>query len=49
MCFYNAAEKYGGVIIDIGSRDIRTREGQAEALDAVQNTILTIFLIIVVG
>ncbi|KAL6994128.1 ABC transporter B member 27 [Sarracenia purpurea var. burkii] len=41
--------KYGGMIIDIVSTDIRTPEQQAEALDAVKNTILAIFLIVVVG
>uniref|UniRef100_A0A5B6ZWT9 Putative ABC transporter B family member 27 n=1 Tax=Davidia involucrata TaxID=16924 RepID=A0A5B6ZWT9_DAVIN len=41
--------KYGGMIIDIVSRDIRTPEQQAEALDAVKSTILAIVLIVVVG
>ncbi|KAI4389281.1 hypothetical protein MLD38_001522 [Melastoma candidum] len=41
--------KYGGTIIDIVSREIRTPEEQVEALNAVRNTILDIFLIVVVG
>ncbi|KAI4389012.1 hypothetical protein MLD38_001281 [Melastoma candidum] len=41
--------KYGGMIIDIVSREIRTPEEQVEALNAVRNTILDIFLIVVVG
>ncbi|KAF9663839.1 hypothetical protein SADUNF_Sadunf17G0093700 [Salix dunnii] len=34
--------KYGGMIIDIVSRDIKTPEQQSEALDAIKNTILYI-------
>ncbi|KAL9381057.1 hypothetical protein Peur_026714 [Populus x canadensis] len=41
--------KYGGMIIDIVSRDIKTPEQQSEALDAVKNTILYIVLVVVVG
>nr|BAX39014.1 half-size ABC transporter [Fagopyrum esculentum] len=41
--------KFGGIIIDIVSRDIRTPEQQAEALEAVRNTILSIVLIVVIG
>uniref|UniRef100_A0A2P2L6B2 ABC transporter B family member 25 n=1 Tax=Rhizophora mucronata TaxID=61149 RepID=A0A2P2L6B2_RHIMU len=41
--------KFGGMIIDIVSRDIRTPAEQAEALDAVKNTILAIVLVVVVG
>ncbi|KAK6913360.1 ABC transporter-like, ATP-binding domain [Dillenia turbinata] len=41
--------KYGGMIIDIVSRNIRTPEEQAEALDAVRDTILEIMAIVVVG
>ncbi|KAJ6960195.1 ABC transporter B family member 27-like isoform X1 [Populus alba x Populus x berolinensis] len=41
--------KYGGMIIDIVSRDTKTPEQQSEALDAVKNTILYIVLIVVVG
>ncbi|KAJ7956490.1 ABC transporter B family protein [Quillaja saponaria] len=41
--------KFGGKIIDIVSGDIDTPEQKAEALDAVNNTILSIFLIVVVG
>ncbi|GAB4828664.1 ABC transporter B member 27 [Ancistrocladus abbreviatus] len=41
--------KYGGLIIDIVSRDIRTPEQQSEALEAVKNTILEIFLIVIAG
>ncbi|KAL5582127.1 hypothetical protein UlMin_014569 [Ulmus minor] len=41
--------KYGGTIIDIVSRDIRTPEQQSKALDDVKNTILAIVLIVLVG
>lgn len=41
--------KYGGKIIDIVSRDVRTPEQQQEALDAVKNTIIYIVAIVVVG
>ncbi|CAL5325926.1 unnamed protein product [Camellia sinensis] len=41
--------KYGGMIIDIVSRDIKTPEDQAEALDAVKGTVIVILLIVVVG
>ncbi|KAF5480181.1 hypothetical protein F2P56_000947 [Juglans regia] len=41
--------KYGGMIIDIVSREIRTPEQQSEALDAIKDTILDIVLIVVVG
>ncbi|XP_019157059.1 PREDICTED: ABC transporter B family member 25-like [Ipomoea nil] len=41
--------KYGGTIIDIVSRDTRTPEQQAEALDEVKNTVLAIVLIVVIG
>ncbi|GAV83929.1 ABC_tran domain-containing protein/ABC_membrane domain-containing protein [Cephalotus follicularis] len=41
--------KFGGKIIDIVSREMRTREQQAEALAAVQNTVLDIVLIVVIG
>ncbi|KAM7278369.1 hypothetical protein ACFE04_005503 [Oxalis oulophora] len=41
--------KYGGMIIDIVSRDIKTPEQQAQAMDAVKNTILAIILIVVIG
>ncbi|KAL9326342.1 hypothetical protein ACSQ67_006987 [Phaseolus vulgaris] len=42
-------QKFGGKIIDIVSRDIRTPEEKDEALDAVKSTILEIFLIVVFG
>jgi len=42
-------QKFGGKIIDIVSRDLRTPEEKDEALDAVKNTILEIFLIVVFG
>jgi len=42
-------QKFGGQIIDIVSRDIRTPEEKDEALDAVKSTILQIFLIVVFG
>nr|GMC99332.1 ABC transporter B family member 27-like [Ipomoea batatas] len=41
--------KYGGTIIDIVSRDTRTPEQQAEALDDVKSTVLAIVLIVVIG
>ncbi|GFY84859.1 transporter associated with antigen processing protein 2 [Actinidia rufa] len=41
--------KYGGMIIDIVSRDTKTPEQQAEAWDAVKNTVLAILLIVVLG
>lgn len=41
--------KYGGTVIDIVSREITSPEQQAEALEAVKNTILEIVLIVVVG
>uniref|UniRef100_A0A2N9EY61 ABC transmembrane type-1 domain-containing protein n=1 Tax=Fagus sylvatica TaxID=28930 RepID=A0A2N9EY61_FAGSY len=41
--------KYGGMIIDIVSTDIRTPEQQSQALDAIKDTILAIVLIVVVG
>ncbi|KAJ3705981.1 hypothetical protein LUZ61_009686 [Rhynchospora tenuis] len=41
--------KYGGMIIDIVSRDISEPEEKAEALDAVRDTILDIVLIVVIG
>ncbi|KAL3513014.1 hypothetical protein ACH5RR_025731 [Cinchona calisaya] len=41
--------KFGGKIIDIVSGDIQTPEQKSEALEAVKNTILAIFLIVIVG
>ncbi|XP_057462989.1 ABC transporter B family member 27 isoform X2 [Actinidia eriantha] len=41
--------KYGGMIIDIVSRDTKTPEQQDEAWDAVKNTVLAILLIVVLG
>lgn len=41
--------KYGGMIIDIVSREIKTPEQQSEALDAIKGTILDIVLIVVIG
>ncbi|KAK1297320.1 ABC transporter B family member 25 [Acorus calamus] len=41
--------KYGGKIIDIVSRDLRTPEQQVEALDDVKHTILYIVLIVAIG
>lgn len=40
---------FGGKIIDIVSRDIKTPEEQAEALNAVKDTILAVVLVVVVG
>ncbi|KAL9438410.1 hypothetical protein AB3S75_024145 [Citrus x aurantiifolia] len=41
--------KFGGKIIDIVSGDTETPEQKAEALAAVRSTILSIFLIVIVG
>lgn len=41
--------KFGGKVIDIVSGDISTHAKQAEAINAVNRTILSIFLIVVVG
>ncbi|KAF8005746.1 hypothetical protein BT93_K0124 [Corymbia citriodora subsp. variegata] len=41
--------KFGGKIIDIVSREMRSPEQRAEALEAVNRTILEIFLIVVTG
>ncbi|KAL4184624.1 hypothetical protein AMTRI_Chr10g2030 [Amborella trichopoda] len=41
--------KYGGMIIDIVSREVRTHEQQIEALDAIRDTILDIVVIVVIG
>lgn len=41
--------KYGGNIIDIVSKDLRTEEEKAEAFSAIKNTIVEILLIIVIG
>lgn len=45
----NLQPKFGGQIIDIVSGDIQTPEQKSEALNAVKNTILEIFLIVIVG
>ncbi|XP_010029395.2 ABC transporter B family member 27 [Eucalyptus grandis] len=41
--------RFGGTIIDIVSREIKSPEEQLEALNAVKNTILEIVLIVVIG
>ncbi|XP_030521402.1 ABC transporter B family member 25-like [Rhodamnia argentea] len=41
--------KFGGKIIDIVSREMRSPEQKAEALEAVNRTILEIFLIVITG
>lgn len=41
--------KFGGMVIDIVSREIQTPQQQAEALEAVKSTILAIILIVVTG
>lgn len=41
--------KFGGKIIDIVSGDTETPEQKVEALAAVRSTILSIFLIVIVG
>lgn len=40
---------FGGKIIDIVSRDIKTPEEQSDALNAVKDTILAVVLVVVVG
>lgn len=37
------------MIIDIVSKETKTPEQQAEALDAIKNTIIIIFSIVVIG
>lgn len=41
--------RFGGTIIDIVSREIKSPEEQLEALNAVKNTILEIVLVVVIG
>ncbi|KAG8477194.1 hypothetical protein CXB51_030920 [Gossypium anomalum] len=41
--------KYGGMIIDIVSREIKTPQQQSQALDAIKNIVTYILLIIVIG
>lgn len=41
--------KFGGMIIDIVSRDLKTHEQQAKAMDAIKDTILYMILIVIVG
>ncbi|XP_030547918.1 ABC transporter B family member 27 [Rhodamnia argentea] len=41
--------RFGGMIIDIVSREIKSPEEQVEALNAVKNTILEIVLVVVIG
>ncbi|XP_020268705.1 ABC transporter B family member 25 [Asparagus officinalis] len=41
--------KFGGMIIDIVSRDVREPEEKGQALDAVKNTVLSIVLIVIIG
>lgn len=40
---------FGGRIIDIVSGDMNTPKQRAEALNQVKNTILDIFLVVVIG
>ncbi|PHT96599.1 ABC transporter B family member 27 [Capsicum chinense] len=47
--FLASVPKFGGMVIDIVSREIQTPQQQAEALEAVKNTILAIILIVVTG
>ena len=42
-------QKFGGKIIDIVSREMKTPEEKDEALNAVKNTILEIILVVVIG
>ncbi|XP_010435809.1 PREDICTED: ABC transporter B family member 27-like [Camelina sativa] len=41
--------KFGGMIIDIVSRDVKTPEKQTESLIAVRNSVVIILLIVVIG
>ena len=41
--------KFGGMIIDIVSRDAKTPEQQSESILAVRNAVIIILLIVVVG
>ncbi|EOA17806.1 hypothetical protein CARUB_v10006204mg [Capsella rubella] len=41
--------KFGGMIIDIVSRDVKTPEQQTESLIAVRNSVVIILLIVVIG
>ncbi|CAA7055492.1 unnamed protein product [Microthlaspi erraticum] len=41
--------KFGGMIIDIVSRDVNTPEQQAESIRAVRNAVVIILLIVVIG
>uniref|UniRef100_A0A1J3I014 ABC transporter B family member 27 n=1 Tax=Noccaea caerulescens TaxID=107243 RepID=A0A1J3I014_NOCCA len=41
--------KFGGMIIDIVSRDVNTPEQQAESIRAVRNAVVVILLIVVIG
>lgn len=41
--------KYGGLIIDIVSRDLRTVEQQSEALEALMSTVIYMVLIVLMG
>ncbi|CAA0406250.1 unnamed protein product [Arabidopsis thaliana] len=41
--------KFGGMIIDIVSRDVKTPEQQTESLIAVRNAVVIILLIVVIG
>lgn len=41
--------KFGGMIIDIVSRDVKTPEQQSESILAVRNAVIIILLIVVVG
>jgi len=41
--------KFGGMIIDIVSRDVKTPEQQSESILAVRNAVIVILLIVVVG
>lgn len=41
--------RFGGKIIDIVSRDLQTHKQQSEAWNDVKDTIIEIFLVVVVG
>lgn len=49
IILFIAQPKFGGKIIDIVSGDIETPEKKAAAWSAVTSTILSIFIIVIVG
>lgn len=47
--FYVMQPKFGGMIIDIVSRDVKTPEQQMESIIAVRNAVVVILVIVVIG